>query len=75
MYAPTTLPYERLGDPMRAPRMWGVGRDPRASLGQQEAHGVGLVGVLGAVSMAAVESVRSSLAAPCGAVGTTEPPM
>ena len=40
----------------RAPRMWGVERDPRASLG---AHGDGLAGVFGAVSVAAVvESLR-----------------
>ena len=50
---------------MRAPRMWGVERDPRASLGGRGAHGDDLVGVFGAVSVAAVESLRGSLVAPC----------
>ena len=44
--------------------MWGVERDPRASLGRRGAHGDGLVGVFGAVSVAAVESLRNSLAEP-----------
>ena len=41
--------------------MWGVERDPRASLGRRGAHGDGLVGVFRAVSVAAVESLRGSL--------------
>ena len=40
--------------------MWGVERDPRASLGRRGAHGDGLVGVFGAVSVAAVESLRAA---------------
>ena len=44
--------------------MWGVERDPRASLGRREAHEDALVGVFGAVLVAAVESLRGSLAAP-----------
>ena len=31
------------GQPMRAPRMWGVARDPIASLGRRVAHGDGLM--------------------------------
>ena len=64
MYTPTMPPYELLGHPMRAPRMWGVERDPRASLGRQGKHWDSLVGVFGAVSVAAVESLRGSLVAP-----------
>ena len=55
---PTTPPYKPPSQPMRAPRMWGVERDPRASLGRRGAHGDGLVGVFGAVSVAAVESLQ-----------------
>ena len=36
--------------------MWGVERGPRASMGRRGAHGDGIVGVFGAVSVAAVES-------------------
>ena len=43
--------------------MWGVERDPRASLGRRGAHGDGLVGVFGAVSVAAVESLRGTVCA------------
>ena len=32
---------------MRAPRMWGVARDPKASLGRRGAHRAGLMGVSG----------------------------
>ena len=39
---------------MRATRMWGVERDPRASLGRREAHEDALVGVFRAVLVAAV---------------------
>ena len=45
LYVPTTPPYKTPSQPMRAPRMWGVERDPRASLGRRGAHGDGLVGV------------------------------
>ena len=61
---PGTPPYELPGRPMRAPRMWGVERDPRASLGRRGAHGDGLAGVFGAVSVAAVESLRGTVLAP-----------
>ena len=63
MYTPTMPPYELLGHPMRAPRMWGVERDPRASLGRQGKHWDSLVGVFGAVSVAAVESLRGTVGA------------
>ena len=43
---------------MRAPRMWGVARYPRASLGRQGAHGDGLMGVSRALSVATVEVAR-----------------
>ena len=33
LYVPTTAPYKPPSQPMRAPHMWGVERDPRASLG------------------------------------------
>ena len=46
---------------MRAPRMWGVARDPRASLGRRGAHGDGLMGVFRALLVAAVESLRDDL--------------
>ena len=52
---------------MRAPRMWGVARDPRDSLGRRGAHGTGLMGVFRALSVAAVESLRDDLR---GTVGT-----
>ena len=68
-YTPGTPPYDPPGQLMRAPRMWGVERDPRASLGRRGAHGEGLVGVFGAVSMAAVESLRGSLVSPWGRCG------
>ena len=61
-YTPGTPPYEPLDPPVRDPRMWGVERDPRASLGRRGAHGDGLVGVFGAVSVAAVESLRGTVA-------------
>ena len=57
---------------MRAPRMWGVARDPRDSLGRRGAHGAGLMGVFRALSVAAVESLRGSLAAPCALGGSPE---
>ena len=43
---------------MRAPRIWGMVLDPRASLGRRGAHGAGLRGVFRALSVAAVESLR-----------------
>ena len=52
---------------MRAPRMLGVARHPRASLGRQGAHGDGLLGVSRALSVATVESLRDGLR---GTVGT-----
>ena len=52
---------------MRAPRMWGVARDPRASLGRRGALGYGLMGVFRVLSVAAVESLRDDLR---GTVGT-----
>ena len=52
---------------MRSPRMWGVARHPRASLGRQGVHGDGLMGVSRALSVATVESLRGSLR---GTVGT-----
>ena len=52
---------------MRAPRMWGVARDPRTSLGRRGAHGDGLMGVFRALSAAAVESLHDDLR---GTVGT-----
>ena len=39
---------------MRAPCMWGVARDPIASLGRRGAHGDGLMRVFSALSVAAV---------------------
>ena len=48
---------------MRAPRMRGVARDPRDSLGRRGAHGTGLMGVFRA-SVAAVESLRAGRGAP-----------
>ena len=41
--------------------MWGVERDPRASLGRRGAHGDGLVEVFGASAAVAVESLRGSV--------------
>ena len=41
--------------------MWGVARDPRASLGRRGAHGDGLMGVFRALLVAAVESLRDDL--------------
>ena len=38
LYVPTTAPYKPPSQPMRAPHMWGVERDPRASLGRRGAH-------------------------------------
>ena len=52
--------------------MWGVARDPRDSLGRRGAHGAGLTGVFRALSVAAVESLRGSLAAPCALGGSPE---
>ena len=40
-YARQTPLYELLGPPVRAPRMWGVERDPKASLGSRGARGDG----------------------------------
>ena len=37
-YTPGTPRYEPLGPPVHVPRMWGVERDPRASLGRWD-HG------------------------------------
>ena len=39
--------------------MWGVERGPRASMGRRGAHGDGIVGVFGAVSVAAVDGVNA----------------
>ena len=44
--------------PSVAPRIGGMARDPRVSLGRRGAHGAGLVGVFRALSVAAVESLR-----------------
>ena len=52
---------------MRAPRMWSLAGDPRASLGRRGAHGDGLMVVFWALSVAAVESLRNDLR---GTVGT-----
>ena len=41
---------------MRALRIWGVARDPRASLGRRGTHGAGLMGAFRALLMAAVEA-------------------
>ena len=43
---------------MRAPHIWGVARDPNASLGKRGAHGAGFMGVFRALSVAAVDSLR-----------------
>ena len=40
--------------PMRAPRIWSVARDPRASLGRRGAHGADLMGVFWALLVATV---------------------
>ena len=42
-YTPGTSRYEPLAPPVRVPRMWGMERDPRASLGRRRARGDGLV--------------------------------
>ena len=60
-YVPRAPPYEPLGLPIRAPRMWGMGRDPIASLGRRGAHGDGLMGMFGAMFVVAAESLRSSI--------------
>ena len=52
--------------------MWVVARDPRDSLGRRGAHGAGLMGVFRALSVAAVESLRGSLEAPCALGGSPE---
>ena len=49
-------PYEPLGPPMRAPRMWGVERDIGASMGRRGMRGDGLVVVFWASLVMAVES-------------------
>ena len=61
---PGTPPYEPLGPPVRVPRMWGVARDPIATLGTRGVHGFGRVVVFWALSVAAVESL-------CGQPGST----
>ena len=48
--------YEPLAPSVRVPRMWGVERDPRASLGRRGARGDGLVVVFWASLVVAVES-------------------
>ena len=47
LYMPTTPPYESLRLPTRAPRMWGVERDPGAPLGRRGVQRGGLVVVFG----------------------------
>ena len=59
-------PYEPLGPPVRVPRMWGVERDPRASLGRRGARGDGLVVVFWASLVAAAESPRVAVGHPVG---------
>ena len=66
---PGTPPYEPLGPPVRVPRMWGVERDPRASLGRRGARGDGLVVVFWASLVVAAESPRVAVGHPVGREG------
>ena len=66
---PTTPRYKPLGPPTRVPRMWGMERDPRASLGRRGAHRGGLLVVFGAPSVVAVEPPRVALVYPVGSSG------
>ena len=54
--------------------MWVVEKGPRASMGRRGAHGDDLVGVFGAVSVAAVESLRGAAWRSGGTVGTVGVP-
>ena len=66
---PTTPPYESLCPPTRAPRMWGMERDPRAPLGRRGAQRGGLVVVFGGSLGVAVEPPRVALVYPVGRSG------
>ena len=54
---------------MRAPRMWGVERDPGAPLGRRGVQRGGLVVVFGGSSVVAVEPPRVALVYPVGRGG------
>ena len=64
-------PHESLGPPMRAPRMWCVERDPKASLGSREVHGDIPVVVFWASSLVVVESPRAVVGHSCS-INTTD---
>ena len=66
---PTTPPHESLRPPTRAPRMWGMERDPRAPLGRQGAQRGGLVVVFKGSLGVAVEPPRVALVYPVGRSG------
>ena len=51
---------------MRIPRMWGVDRDHRASLGRRGAQGDGLVVVFWTSLVVAAESPRVAVGHPVG---------
>ena len=59
-YTPGTSRYEPLAPPVRVPRMWGMERDPRASLGRRRARGDGLVMVFWALVVVVRWSRRAS---------------